>query len=43
MGLNDCGRRIVGEPSERRRTVSIPERKCAGSVRLNSSGKTSVP
>lgn len=36
MRLSDCGRRIVGEPSERRQTVSIPERMCAGSVRLNS-------
>lgn len=35
MGLSDCGQRIVGEPSERRRIVSIPERKCGGSVRLN--------
>lgn len=43
MGLSDCGRIIVGEPSERRQTVSIPKRECAGSVRLNSNGQTGVP
>lgn len=42
MGLSGCVRRTVGEPSGRRRIVSIPERNYGGSMSLNQDGKTGV-